>query len=165
MKIAGWILTILAAIVIIYNVVTYNQYIEDSNENPFNYLFKEQPVAYSFRGPFTNFELLIMAIGLTGIIFLAISYSKKIEQILNESKKETDTTPNLNLMQNPPKFYRLKNNNLLSGVLSGIANKYYINPYVIRILFVVVILLFPITFPFLVLIYAICSIFLPNVKN
>lgn len=90
MKIAGWILTILAAIIIGYNVITFQMAMQDMRRNPMKYMFGGGPKVYSFTPPYSNFELLVLAAGVGGIILLIVSYQQQAK--LKEKRHEGTST-------------------------------------------------------------------------
>lgn len=77
MKTIGWILVILAGIVIFYNVSVvprYNEY--QVQEHPFKTIFSggsNLKKGYTFRPPFTGFEVVVVASALAGLVMIIIS--------------------------------------------------------------------------------------------
>jgi hypothetical protein len=81
MKAAGWILIVIAATVILWNVVivkNYNQ--QQISDHPIATLFSggsNLKQGYTFEPPYSDFEVFIMAMGIGGIVLVAIVSSRK----------------------------------------------------------------------------------------
>jgi hypothetical protein len=80
MKRAGWILIVISAAVIFYNVII----LSDQNER----LAKERPLetlvslgtnlkpAYSFTAPYDPFEIFIFVLGVGGVVMIVVGNSQ-----------------------------------------------------------------------------------------
>jgi hypothetical protein len=81
MKIAGWILILIAAAFIFYNVVVVEGYNDQQiNDHPIATLFSggsNLKGGYSFAPPYSGFEIFIIAMGIGGIVLVAIGSQKK----------------------------------------------------------------------------------------
>jgi len=91
MKVAGWILTALATVIIGYNAITYQQALQEMKRQPMKYVFGGAPKVYSFTPPYSNFELLVMAAGIGGIILLIVGYQKELKKILGAEQTTGET--------------------------------------------------------------------------
>jgi len=80
MKSAGWILALLAATVVFYNIVVVKHFNEQQeNEHPFAMFFSggsNLKQVYTFEPPFTGFETLIIAMGVVGVVSILIGGTK-----------------------------------------------------------------------------------------
>ena len=80
MKSAGWILALLAATVVFYNIVVVKHFNEQQeNEHPFAMFFSGGSIlkrGYTFEPPYTGFEIFIIAMGVVGVVLIAIGSKK-----------------------------------------------------------------------------------------
>jgi hypothetical protein len=81
MKKAGWILIVISAVVIFYNVVIVKNYNEQQvNDHPIATLFSggsNLKQGYTFGPPYSGFEIFILAIGIGGIVLVNIGKTKE----------------------------------------------------------------------------------------
>lgn len=79
MKIIGWVMAIIAAIVIIYNVATTAENEATMRDHPWITMFSggaNLKKAYTFTPPYTGFEITIISIGVTGVGLIVFGPSK-----------------------------------------------------------------------------------------
>ncbi|MEZ6132410.1 MAG: hypothetical protein R3C59_27415 [Planctomycetaceae bacterium] len=75
----GWIMTILAGLIVLYNVVQHHENERQLNEQPFLTLLsggENLKPAYTFLPPYTGFEIVVLAVFFIGIV-LVITASEK----------------------------------------------------------------------------------------
>ena len=81
MKKAGWILILIAASVVFYNVVIVKVFNErQENEHPIVTLLSggsNLKPGYTFEPPYSGFEIFILAIGIGGIVLVVIGSKEK----------------------------------------------------------------------------------------
>ncbi len=81
MKTAGWILILISAAVIFYNVVIVRGYNEQqTNDHPVVTLLSggsNLKESYSFEPPYSGFEIFIIALGIGGILLVVIGSKEK----------------------------------------------------------------------------------------
>jgi len=79
MKIIGWIMAIVAGLIILYNVTTSKENERQMNEHPFVTLFSggsNLKQAYTFTPPYTGFEITVIAVGVIGAGIIMFAPSK-----------------------------------------------------------------------------------------
>jgi hypothetical protein len=80
MKKTGWILILISAAVIFYNVVIVKNYDEHQlNDHPFATFFsggENLKHGYTFTPPYTGFEIFILAMGIGGIVLVVIESNR-----------------------------------------------------------------------------------------
>ncbi len=83
MKKAGWILILISAAVIFYNVVIVKSQNETQvKEHPFVTLFSggsNLKQGYTFEAPYTGFEVFIIAMGIGGIVMVVIAVTERLK--------------------------------------------------------------------------------------
>jgi hypothetical protein len=70
MKTVGWIVTIVAGLIILYNVLQYHENIKQVEAHPWITVFSggdNLKRSYSFTPPYTAFELTVSAGGVIGV--------------------------------------------------------------------------------------------------
>lgn len=76
MRFIGWIMTIVAGIIILYNVTTHKENEREFNEHPFFTLFSggaNLKPAYTFTPPLTGFEITVIAAGVVGVALIVFA--------------------------------------------------------------------------------------------
>jgi len=79
-KITGWIMVVVAAAIIIYNVNESKDNDKKFVNDPFGTLLsggKNLSDAYSFTQPYSEFEVVVMAAGLIGLVLVFTAKGKK----------------------------------------------------------------------------------------
>jgi len=79
-KITGWIMVVVAAAIIIYNVNESKEKVKKFVNDPFGMLLsggKNLSDAYSFTQPYSEFEVIVMAAGLIGLVLVFTAKGKK----------------------------------------------------------------------------------------
>lgn len=80
MKLLGFLMVLIAGIVIICNVITSNENERTIQESPWTTLLSggaNLKTCYTFTPPYTGFEVFIMAVGGLGLVFLCLPRNKK----------------------------------------------------------------------------------------
>ena len=80
MKIVGWIMAIIAGLIILYNVTTSKENERQINEHPWITTFSggsNLKPAYTFTPPYTGFEITIFAVGAIGLSIIFFAPSKE----------------------------------------------------------------------------------------
>lgn len=81
MKKAGWLLILISAVVIFYNLVVVRNYNQQQvNDHPFVTLFsggENLKRGYTFRPPYSNFEIFILALGIGGVALVIIGSNRR----------------------------------------------------------------------------------------
>jgi hypothetical protein len=73
MKAFGWILTIVCALIIIYNVATTKENERMIKDHPFITILsggENLKPAYTFLPPYSGFEITVIAAGVIGIVII-----------------------------------------------------------------------------------------------
>jgi hypothetical protein len=79
MKGFGWIMAIVAGLIILYNVATTKENERQVKEHPWSTLFSggsNLKRAYSFTPPYTGFEITVIAAGAIGVGIILFAPSK-----------------------------------------------------------------------------------------
>jgi hypothetical protein len=81
MKKAGWILILISAAVIFYNVVIVKGYNNQQiNDHPIATLFSggsNLKYEYTFTPPYSLFEIFILAMGIGGVVMVVIASNQR----------------------------------------------------------------------------------------
>lgn len=76
MRIIGWLMAIVAGLIILYNVITHKENERQINEHPWITIFsggENIKPAYTFTPPFTGFEITVIAAGVVGVALIIFS--------------------------------------------------------------------------------------------
>ena len=76
MKIVGWIMAIVAGLIILYNVATFIVLQQIAKENPSDPRLTSSTY-YTFMPPYTGFELTVIVVGVIGIVIITVAPSKE----------------------------------------------------------------------------------------
>ena len=79
-KVIGWIMVCVAAAIIIYNVKESKANEENFAEHPWTTLLsggENLSDVYSFTPPYTEFEVIVMAAGIIGLVLILIPKNNK----------------------------------------------------------------------------------------
>jgi len=79
-KITGWIMVMVAVAIIIYNVNESKENEKKFVNDPFGTLLsggKNLSDAYSFTQPYSEFEVIVMAVGLIGLVLVFTAKGKE----------------------------------------------------------------------------------------
>lgn len=92
MKKAGWLLILISAGVVFYNlVIAKYQNEREMNEHPFRTLFSlgdNLKGRYSFAPPFTDFEIFIIGVGIGGIVLAVIGHQQEEKEYSAQRERE-----------------------------------------------------------------------------
>ncbi|MDT8392076.1 MAG: hypothetical protein RRC34_16360 [Lentisphaeria bacterium] len=81
-KIAGWIMVVIAGLIILANVVDSKYNVRQVEDHPWITLFsggKNLKECYTFKPPYTGFEITVIAAGVIGVIMIFTAPPKKEE--------------------------------------------------------------------------------------
>lgn len=79
MKSIGWIMAILAGVIILRNVDATAENERKANEQPWTTIFSggsNLKKAYSFTPPYSGFEMIVIGMGLVGVSIIIFAPSK-----------------------------------------------------------------------------------------